>query len=213
MTVEQIVETAIAIADSDGLTGVSMIAVAKRLGCTKMALYRYVQAKDDLLTLMLDTAIGGPPESIARASGWRQAVLTWARELLVRYRAHPWSIDVPIGGPALTRNQMLWLESVLQGLRPSPLQVAQKLSLVLLINGHVAFTARLWRDRATTTEQQGPGIEQLAELIQPGDLPEVMHVLAAGHLADEDGDGAEFDFGLSCILDGVAALIAHPRRD
>ncbi|MDQ6876333.1 MAG: hypothetical protein M3082_01280 [Candidatus Dormibacteraeota bacterium] len=145
MTAEQIVETAITIADSDGLIGVSIHAVAKRWRCTKMALYCYVQATDDVLSLMLDRVIGQPPPGVVDASHSRQAMPTWAQERLAQYRAHPWSIDVPIGGPALGRNQLLWLECALQRLRPSPLELPQKLSLVLLRNGHVALTATIGR--------------------------------------------------------------------
>ena len=213
MTVEEIVEEAIAIADSQGLAGVSMLAVAKRLGCTKMALYRYFQTKADLVSFMLDTGLGRPPETVRQASDWRQAMLIWARELLVRYQAHPWSVDVPIGSPALTRNQMLWLEYALQGQQHSSLALPHKLSLVLLVSGHVAFTARMWRDRTTAISQQGSGMEGLAGVIDPEVLPEVMQVLSGGHLSDENGDEAEYNFGMRCILDGFDALILRDERD
>ena len=48
------------LADEGGLSRVSMRAVGARLGMTSMGLYRYVQAKDELLALMIDEAIGPP---------------------------------------------------------------------------------------------------------------------------------------------------------
>lgn len=46
---EQIVEAALAVAQSQGLAAMTMRAVAAQVGCSVMALYRYVPTKDALL--------------------------------------------------------------------------------------------------------------------------------------------------------------------
>ena len=56
-----IVQTAIAIADAEGLEAVSMQRVAADLGYTPMALYRHVQDKAHLVAAMADSAYGSPP--------------------------------------------------------------------------------------------------------------------------------------------------------
>lgn len=48
MSLSQIVETAIDIADKEGLSAVSMNRIASSLGFTAMSLYRYISSKDDL---------------------------------------------------------------------------------------------------------------------------------------------------------------------
>ena len=53
LSLKQIVDTAIVIADKDGLSAVSMNRVAASFGFTTMSLYRYVPSKDDLVLLML----------------------------------------------------------------------------------------------------------------------------------------------------------------
>ena len=60
LSLERIVAAGIHLAVTDGLGSVSMGRVAAELGASTMALYRYVPAKDDLLTLMVDTALGAP---------------------------------------------------------------------------------------------------------------------------------------------------------
>ncbi len=51
---EAIVEPALALARAGGLSAVTMRAVADAVGCSRMALYRHVRDKDDLLDLLAD---------------------------------------------------------------------------------------------------------------------------------------------------------------
>ena len=110
LSIERIVEAAIAIADEDGLAAVSMSSVATALGFTTMSLYRYVTAKDDLIQLMQETGIGLPPASIAEAPDWRAGLIQWSRETLASYAAHPWLIDIPILGSPNTPNNLAWMD-------------------------------------------------------------------------------------------------------
>src|SRR5882762_3310997 len=61
MSLERIVKTAITVAGEEGLSQLSMRRVAERLGFTTMSLYRYVRTKEEILDLMLETAVGEPP--------------------------------------------------------------------------------------------------------------------------------------------------------
>ena len=75
MSVERIVDSAIEIADTDGIGAVSMSAVASSLGYTTMSLYRYVTSKDELLVLMVDvaSAISIPAED-SETFDWRSGM-------------------------------------------------------------------------------------------------------------------------------------------
>ena len=201
LTVEDIAAAAVAIADSDGLAAVTMEAVARALGCTKMALYRYLETKDDLVALMLDAAVGRPPAAIARARGPRVGLTVWALELRTRYQDHPWAIDLPLGATVMTRNQTLWLESALGAMSEWDLGMPQMLNLVLLINGHVLFSAKIARDAsaAATSPPDHASIPSLAA----HDLPLVAEALSAGLLSDGIDGEADFLWGVECILRGV----------
>jgi AcrR family transcriptional regulator len=201
LTVEDVAAASIAIADRDGLSAVTMEAVARALGCTKMALYRYVGAKDDLVALMFDGALGRPPARIARARGSRAGLKAWASHLRTRYLDHPWAIDLPLGGTVMTRNQTVWLEAALGAMSELALALPEKLNLVLLINGHVLFSAKVARD-ASTAGSSGPDQTSLASLASH-DLPIVSEALRAGLLTDGIGGEVEFQWGLDCILRGI----------
>jgi AcrR family transcriptional regulator len=176
-----------------------MEAVARALGCTKMALYRYVEAKDDLVAVMFDAALGPPPARGARACGSRAGLTAWALDLRARYRDHPWAIDLPLGASVMTRNQTLWLEAALAAMSELRLALPERLNLVLLINGHVLFSAKLARDAAGSSPPDQESVARLAS----SELPLVTEALNSGLLNDGiDGD-ADFLWGLECILRGL----------
>src|ERR1700754_1166475 len=77
LSIERIVEAAIALADAEDLSAVSMGRVASSLGFTTMSLYRYVTSKDDLLLLMQDAASSVPIPPDSDEVDWRQGLRDW----------------------------------------------------------------------------------------------------------------------------------------
>lgn len=220
LTLDRIVAAGIKVAMTEGIAALSMTRLADELGVGTMSLYRYVAAKDELLTLMVDRALGSPPEA-PPGEDWRSGLTRWAVGVRRAYQRHPWSLRVPISSPPLGPNNVAWLENALRALRATPLSEQQKLSTVLLISGFVRNEVTLNLDLAagaagaagaTGTE---PGqtmptyARMLGALIEQGDFPALQDALASGALADEDDPDSEFEFGLERILDGVAALIAR----
>src|SRR5262245_60943816 len=81
LTLDEIVAAAIEVADAEGLAAVSMARVAKQVGSSTMALYRYVANKDELLLLMSDIGIDDPPvlpDAARGPEGWRKGLELWA---------------------------------------------------------------------------------------------------------------------------------------
>lgn len=84
-----VVTEAIALADEEGIDGLSMRSLARRLGVVPMALYKHVADKGDLIGRMVGRIIQGyapPPDGGAWRGRVRSPVLG-AREAI---RAHPW---------------------------------------------------------------------------------------------------------------------------
>src|SRR3954463_13259613 len=77
LSLERIVEAAVALAQADGIGAVSMARVAGELGSSPMSLYRYVAAKDELLALMVDAALGPVPQA-AEDRDWGGRPQPWA---------------------------------------------------------------------------------------------------------------------------------------
>jgi AcrR family transcriptional regulator len=146
--------------------------VAKRVGVTPMALYRYVGGKDDLVFLAVDAAAGAPPPDPTPGEPWRTAVERWARADLEVLAAHPWVVRVPMSEPPLGPNQMAWMESLSQCLAGSGLKEVDRLAVVNVLAGYIVGHFRLYdltkgaRARGLTREQAERGyFETIARVL------------------------------------------------
>lgn len=221
LTLAGIVAEAIAIADTEGLTQLSMQRLAERLGFTKMSLYRYVPGKAELTALMLDTAMGNPPDlraahRDAAEEGWRAGLRHWAEAIFARYREHPWSLELTVGAHRpIGPNELGWTEAALAELDGLGLSGPERLDTIVLLNGHARSLA----------QQVGPaGAEdaaaqltgQFAEILSAvGDrYPAVLAAVAeeTGAAAGQSGTGGPNDaltYGIDRILDGLGVLVAR----
>jgi AcrR family transcriptional regulator len=197
------------LADEGGLGRVSMRAVGARLGMTSMGLYRYVQAKDELLALMVDEAIGPPDFPAYGHAAWRDRLSAWAYAARSAFEAHPWVLGLSLPDPPTLPNQIQWTERGLEALHPTRLAESEKLSALLLVNVYV---------RGQTQLATG-----LARGVWPGDNPGQHYARMLMHLTDSErfpylaaamtqrAAGPPSDFaddafrsGLATILDGIA---------
>jgi AcrR family transcriptional regulator len=196
-----IVETAIALADAEGLDAVSMQRVAADLGYTPMALYRHVPGKAHLVAAMADTAYGPPPDAQA-GSGWRTEVESWVNALWQTYSRRPWllrtsTVSAPIGPSALA-----WTEALLRPLARAGLDGGDLISTATFLSSAVRDLARI----ATELDPAEAGAygQILAERLDSQRFP-IMAALAAGPtFDDDDGDLTPMvRFGLRRLLDGI----------
>jgi AcrR family transcriptional regulator len=212
LSVERIVAEAIALADAEGLASLSMQRLADRLGFTKMSLYRYVPGKAELVALMLDTALGAPPEmggvDGAAEEAWRGRLSVWCETVYERLREHPWSLEVSVGVRPIGPNEMAWMESALAALADTGLTTAERLDTVVLLIGHARSLVQQTRVvDADEFEKQIAG--QLAEMVAAAaDRYPAAVAAFAEEGAVAGGEGA-LKFGIGRILDGLAVLIAR----
>lgn len=215
LTLERIVTAGVQVATKEGLAAVSMGRVAAELGASTMSLYRYVAAKNELLDLMVDAAIGSPPPA-SPGEDWRDGLLRFARTHLALLRRQPWVIRVPITSPPLTPNQVAWMDHGLAVFAETPLQEQEKLSTIMTVSGITRNWALLTADITAAAQASGTTADEamlsygqlLARLVDPLRFPAVGRLLATGILdiPDEVPD-TDFEFGLALVVDGIAALI------
>ena len=160
------------LADEGGLGRVSMRTVGARLGMTSMGLYRYVRAKDELLALMIDEAIGPPDFPAYGHACWRDRLSAWAYAARSRLEAHPWVLGVSLPDPPALPYQIQWTERGLEALQPTRLAETEKLSALLLVNVYV---------RGQTQLATG-----LGRRVRPGDNPDLQYAQMLLRLADPE---------------------------
>ncbi|MEU7898683.1 TetR/AcrR family transcriptional regulator [Nonomuraea sp. NPDC049152] len=112
LSVDLIVETAIAVADEVGMAALSMRTVGERLGRTAMALYTYVPNKGELVDLMYDRALARLPTGYDLSDGWRAALTRWADDVCDFYVRHPWVLQVSQARPVLGPNEFTVLDTL-----------------------------------------------------------------------------------------------------
>jgi AcrR family transcriptional regulator len=224
LTLERIVEAAIALADEGGLAALSMSRLAKKLGFTTMSLYRYVTSKNELLMLAFDAAVEAPPEA-EPGEDWRQALERWARANLAFYRQRRWLLEVPVSGLPPGPNQLRWLDRGLAALDGTRLTEAEKPSCMLLLAMYVRSAAALLTDPARAAELAGESGAQprawgqtLRQLVDADRYPALSRSVNAGVFDEEPSDGdagaeEEFEFGLCRVLDGIAVLEARGKSN
>ena len=212
LSLTRIVDAGVQLASRQGLGAVSMARVAAELGSSTMALYRHVATKDELLELMVDSALGPPPAD--PIASWRPGLARWAWSQHARIRAHPWTIRIPLSGPPTTPNQVAWLEAGLQALAGTGLAEHEKASAVLLLSSYVRGEAAVTADIEAHFHTSDPDramstyANVLRRLLDPERFPALQALLAAGVFDHADNPDNEFEFGLERILDGIGTLAA-----
>jgi AcrR family transcriptional regulator len=235
LTLEEVVSTAIAIADADGLAEVSMRKVADRLNRSPMALYTYVPGKAELLDLMLDRVLADEPTEHPREEGWRVAVEAAARAEWGFYERHPWVLQVSGSRAVLGPNELDHYEAMLRlfdGFGLTGVEVARSVNA---LTSFVRGCAKAVSDARAAERATGLSDDQwwlarsplLAEMTSDVDWAERFPTatkLAAEHAFDQldrPDDSLSytvreavdaFEFGLQRLLDGFEALIDRRAR-
>jgi len=207
-SVRAIAAAGVELADTEGVDAVTMAAVAARLGFTTMALYRYVESRQDLLVAMVDEALGPPPEP-NRRRGWRAQVEAWARADAAQLFAHPWVLEVRTGSPPIGPHVLAWMESGFAALAKSGLPPGRVADALLIVDGYVRSSVQL------ALQYAAPGatdtwVQTLRAVLDEDRFPRVHAVLESGAFEDDSlggGPSGTFEFGLALVLDGIDRLV------
>jgi AcrR family transcriptional regulator len=219
----EIVDAAIGVADAEGADAVSMRRIAQVLKAGTMSLYWHVANKEHLLDLMLDavTAEVGVP---GPSGDWRADLQTAARENRAMLLRHQWLMDFVGGRPPLGPNTMLNLDRSLAMLDGLGIGTALALNILETVSTYVlGATLREVREMRVQREQEQSGVTpeewepmRVAwrdRLDADGRFTHVVRFLDENIDPDaEETRDDRFEFGLDCVLDGIAVQIAQVSR-
>ncbi|GAB3704177.1 TetR/AcrR family transcriptional regulator [Nocardiopsis oceani] len=215
LSVDRIVQAATELADSEGLTALSMRKVAEALDVGTMSLYTYVPGKGELIDLMVDAAYTDL-DTGDRSGTWRERLRRIAHGNRKLYIRHPWmlqTVTVRLLGPNLIAKYEHELSAV-DGLGLTEVEMD---STVSLVNGYVESTVRATLGADQVARESGMDDEEwwrtydplLAALVDSTQYPTASRVGTAvgqAHQAVYDPEH-EFSFGLDRVLDGVQVLV------
>ncbi|MCR6493624.1 TetR/AcrR family transcriptional regulator [Cellulomonas sp. P24] len=209
-----IADAALRIADADGIASVSMRRLADELGVSAMACYRYVSGKDEVLELMLDTVRKGVLLENPRGD-WRSVLRASAMRFHSVILRHPWITDLPGRILFATTPALLAVaEQNLTALDGLGLTTDQMAAIAAAVTAYTRASAHDEVTRSRLRSPEGWASEDDAKdanaarldwLLATGDYPTYGRYVHSS--APPEDDTARFEFGLDCLLDGIATRI------
>lgn len=218
VTVPQIVDAALALADAEGLAALTMRAVADKVGISPMSVYTYVPGKPELLDLMVDALYARMDRPEWGAQGWRERVTTIAETNRMLLAEHAWLTEVAaLSRPPLGPGLMAKYEHELAAFDGAGMTDADTDAALTFVLGFVQSHGRAAHDarRATTdtamSDEDWWAANQpiLERAFDPAVYPRAVRIGAAAGEAQGSAWSEEraWEFGLPRVLDGLAALI------
>ena len=192
----QLAAAALAVIDRDGLALMSMRTVAKELGMSTMALYRYVDDRAELERLVVELVLDGLDTSAPPADRpCRDRIETMALRMRDTLAAHPDVVPLTavhrLSSPSLLR----WAETVLAILTETGLTGPRRVIALRGLTASVFGALQFARLGPLSSE----GTDQLAALRSE----EVPYLSETARHARTVTDDAEFRGGLALLLAGL----------
>jgi AcrR family transcriptional regulator len=216
LTREQIVNAAIDLLDAEGLDGLNMRALGKRLGSAATAVYWHVGSKDNLIALAADQAWHEIALPGLTAAGWRAAATAMATGLHAMLTRHPWLVQafgsqVLFGaGKARHDDHTLAIYEAAGFTGDQADQAAASVFTFVLGNAlgpaaAASLTRKLSRDGGNADKLMRDSMAKASEIAaQFPRLRARLQTAASGYSAAPDNT---FEFGLQAILDGLQAIL------
>jgi AcrR family transcriptional regulator len=205
----RVLETAVTLADREGIGGLTMRGLASELGVEAMSLYHHVANKHDLLDGVAEAVAGEMLDAVARddaTGGWKDALrrrILIAREVMLR---HPWAPGVFESRTSFGPQVVRYTDGVVGLLRRGGLSHDLVHHAMHALGSRAyGFTQELFDPAGSADQDASP--ELLAQMA--AEAPNLVEMLA--HVAHDDpgstlgwcDDQSEFEFGLDLLLDGL----------
>ncbi len=206
LTRARVLSAAMAVADAEGLEGLSMRRLGQELGVEAMSLYNHVRNKEDLVDGLVDLVFAELGEPAGR--DWRSAMRRRALSAQQVLGRHRWAIALmesrKTPGPANLRHH----DSVLRCLRQAGFSVALSAHAYSLLDSYIYGFAL---EMASLPFDTGPEAAQMAAEMMaqfPAEAYPYMAEIAVKHVMKPGYSYArEFEYGLEIILDGLESAL------
>ena len=198
LTPADLTVAALQVIDRDGLTALSMRAVATELGVGTMSLYRYVKDREALERMVVDQVLATVETDLAPRTPWNLQIAQLAERMRNAVGAHPSIVPLLMlhrhASHEVQRCAEAFLRALAQGGFAGEQSVIALRTLVSYLNG------------ALQAQHLGPldgaGTEAMAEL--SGD--EYPLLSATARAAQRLGPDKEFRGGIAIVLQGLECI-------
>jgi AcrR family transcriptional regulator len=203
LTPDRLASAALAVLDRDGLSGLSMRAVAQELSMSTMGLYRYVNDREELERLVVELVLSAvdiePPDPGAPS---RDRIEIMARRLRDTVGAHPAVVPLAIAHRHHSLAVLRWSETVLAVLAEAGIEGGRQVVALRGLLSYIIGAIQLEHLGALS----GSGTIAITRL-PPAEFPHLTET--ARHARNVSAD-EEFLGGLAMLLQGLQGLGASP---
>ena len=214
LTREAIVNAALKVVDTRGLSALSMRAVAEVLSTGPASLYAHVASKEQLIDLVLDRVYGEFEIPEPDPDRWQEQLKEFVRQGQRVMLGHPGLAAAMLGAPPMGPNGLRVVEGSLALLRAGALPDAIAAYAGELLGQYIAVTAL---EQETNRERFGAaGREQIhewarqyrryLESLPAGQFPNLLQMMRSGQLMAPGTDEERFELGLDILVRGLASF-------
>ncbi|WP_262704445.1 MULTISPECIES: TetR/AcrR family transcriptional regulator [Streptomyces] len=221
LTADRIIRTAVELLDDEGLDGLNMRSLAKRLDSAATAVYWHIKTKDDLVRLASDAIWHEVELPDLDATDWRTAATAHASGMHAMLIRHPWLVQAFgshfLYGPGQARHNDLSLSLYEKaGFAAADADRAAATVLTFVLGSalgpaaQVSLNRRLGKKGVDAEQLMADALTQAQETaMRFPRLRERLGTTAATEYAAAPDD--TFTFGLQSILDGFEARLTADR--
>jgi AcrR family transcriptional regulator len=200
---------AMAVADAGGIGSLTIRSLAAQLGVKPMSVYHHVANKEEIIDGIVDLVFS-EIELPSPDGDWRSELRRRAISARAVLRLHPWAIPLLQSrtnpGPATLRHH----NAVIGALRAAGFSMEMVAHAYALMDSYVfGFALSEAALPINGPETVSEVADEMMHLFSPTDYPHLLeftveHVLKPGY-----DFGAEFEFGLDLVLDGLQRASAR----
>ncbi len=203
LSAQRVFTEAVALADADGMAGVTMRRLAERLEVEAMSIYHHVANKEQIIDGMVDLVFA-EIEVPELGADWRTSLRARTASGRAVLDRHPWAIPLmetrTVPGPATLRHH----DAVLGALRTSGFSVAMAAHAIALLDAFMYGFAMEEANLPFSTPEETAALASDVLAQFPAEQYPYLAELTMDHVLAPGYDfGDEFDFGLDLILEGL----------
>ncbi|MBG6225578.1 AcrR family transcriptional regulator [Arthrobacter sp. CAN_A2] len=204
LTRDRVLRAALALADRDGIAGLTIRTLAQDLGSRPMSLYYYVANKDQILDGIVDLVFAEVHLPVI-GNPWREEMLRRARSMREVLARHRWAVGLlesrAAPGPATLRHH----DATLGTLRSAGFPLRATAHAYALLDSYIyGFALQEAALPLSGVDSVAEAAAPIMELFTDGRYPWMVEI-ATGVVMQPGYDFAdEFEHGLDLILDAIA---------
>lgn len=204
---ERVLKAALALADRDGISKLSIRSLAHEMGTRPMSLYYYVANKDEILDGLVDQVFA-EIELPSPGERWKEEMRLRGHSVRDALRRHPWAVGLLESRKAPGAATLAHHEATLATLRSGGFSVRQAAHAYSLLDSYIYGFAL--QEAALPVAGDGAAADVAAPIMERfsgGQYPHMVEIATEVVMQPGYDYGSEFGYGLDLILDALEGTL------